>query len=272
MPAQNRGLSPRSLAELALVLSRVAGSVVTEAAVPSGDSLRKFWQNCRTLERNWSNQLERWSAAGNSDVEVLARMAPSLFTAEMVARTFATILAELDHAHGTDDMVRVARSAVSGLMRVRNGLLSRLLLIPEAEFEAVLSLERLRRRCDRWTDLLLGAIVCQNTTFEFAFDAERARDFRDDHQNADQPHASTAVDNLISAGMLLTFLQHLPDTPIEEPELLLLMQAILSAIPKTTFHRDGSFRSALEERIAASRMRMEQRAPFSLVQFKHGAM
>lgn len=210
-------------------------------------------------------QLENWDASNRVDVEPLAEIAAPLFTAEMVARTFGTVLAEIDSTRGTDDMVRVARSAVSGLMRVRNGLLSRLLMTSESQFDPVTKLDRLRRRCDRWTDLLLATIARQTDTFEFAFEQERALDFHEDHRDAGNSAAAVATSNLISAGMILTFFQHLPAATIEEPGLLSLMQSILSAIPGITLHRDGSYRSNLEERIATSRLRMERRGHSELL-------
>jgi hypothetical protein len=61
----------------------------------------------------------------------------------------------------------------------------------------------------------------------------------------------------------LSFLQHLSPDSVYEPELLALVQTILSSIPKMSLHRDGSLRTSLEQRIAVSRKRMECRATIS---------
>ena len=41
-------------------------------------------------------------------------------------------------------------------------------------------LNRLRRRMERWTDMLLGRIMLQHDISDLAFDAQRARDFATD--------------------------------------------------------------------------------------------
>lgn len=257
MSSGNCGLSTRSLAELALVISRVSRSVLDESVIPSVASIRSFWQSTRTLQQRWLMELDDWSASGTLDVEMLERLAPRVFTCEMVVRTWGTILVGLDHQRGHDDLIRLSRNAVNGLRQIRNGLLSRLLMIPETDSPRLQEIDRLRRRCDRWTDLLLGPIATSCGCFEFAFDEERARDFGEEGLTADPATGPHAVEHLVSAGLRLAFIQHLPTAEIDEPQFVSLAQSILSNIPPQAFHRDGSLRSLLEQRIAASRMRLE---------------
>ena len=157
-------------------------------------------------------------------------------------------------------VVRLARNSVNGLMRIRKGILSRLLTIPNHANHRVLEVDRTRRRCDRWTDMLLGPIANLSGCYEFAFDAERARDFGEESFVEDRLTGPNVAEHLVAAGMRLKFVQYLPDDMVSEPELICLSQSILSSIPKLNFHRDGSFRSVLERQVAASRHRMEQRA------------
>ena len=182
----------------------------------------------------------------------------------MVARIWSTVIASLDRRHGCDDdLIRLARSAVSGLLRIRNGILSRLLSVSEGQSTRVLELDRLRRRCDRWTDVLLGPIALQSECFEFAFDEGRARDFGEENRAANPTTGPNAAEHLVSAGLRLTFLQHLSDEPIDEPEIVRLTQSILSNIPSQSLHRDGTLLSLLEHRIAVSRQRLERRGTVS---------
>ena len=43
--------------------------------------------------------------------------------------------------------------------------------------EGILQLDRLRRRLERWTDLVLGHLLVRYDVKEFTFDEDRARDF-----------------------------------------------------------------------------------------------
>jgi hypothetical protein len=100
--------------------------------------------------------------------------------------------------------------------------------------------------------------------FEFAFDRERARDFSEDGLNSDPATGLHVIEHMVSAGLRLSFIQHLPSDPLDEPEYVTLVQSILSNIPQNSLHRDGSMRSLLERRIAISRHRHECRANFPM--------
>jgi len=252
------------MAEVALITSRVARSILDERTIPTTASLKTFWQSCRSLQQRWTKILDDWTAAGLLDVAILERLAPRVFSAEMAVRTWATILAGLDNQRGTDDFIRLARNAVTGLLQIRIGILSRVLLIPASEAVRTEEIDRLRRRCDRWTDLLLGPLAFEADCFEFAFEQERAHDFGEEGLIADPATGPHAVEHLVSAGLRLTFLQHLTAEPVDEPEFAELMQSILANVPHRALHRDGSLRTLLEQRIAASRQRDEQDTPFKL--------
>ena len=190
---------------------------------------------------------------------MLERLAPRVFACEMVVRTWGTILARLDLRREKDDLIRLSRNAVNGLLQIRNGILSRLLMVPDSSSGRLTEIDRLRRRCDRWTDLLLGPIATGCGCFEFAFDEERARDFGEEGRIADPGTGPHVVEHLVSAGLRLAFIQHLPIEEVDVPEFDCLARSILSNIPHQAFHRDGSLRTLLEQRIAASRMRPESK-------------
>jgi hypothetical protein len=260
MSSQNCGLSARSLAELALIISRVARSVLDESAAPSPESLRLFWQSSRSLQQRWTKALDGWTADGALDVAFLERLAPRVFACEMAVRTWCTVLAALDRKQCRGDFTRLAHNVVGGLLQIRHGVLSRMLLIPVSEQDRVQGIDRMRRRCDRWTDLLTGPVAVRYDCFDFTFDRDRAQDFGEEGLVADPATGPHAIEHLVSAGLRLTFLQHLPVDPVEEPEFVGLTQSILANVPGQAFHRDGSLRTLLEQRIAVSHQRLESRA------------
>ena len=270
MPSGNHGLSARSLAELALIVSRLARSVIDDSIVPSVGSLQSFWQNSRTLQQRWAKSLHGWTSADSPDVEFLENLAPRVFACEMLVRTWGTALVALDRRCGTDDLTYVARSAVVGLQQIRHGILSRLLGLPESMNDRVMQVDRLRRRCDRWTDLLIGPIAFKSDCFEFAFDTERSRDFGEEGSIADPATGPHPIEHLVSAGLRLTFLKHLSPANLEEPEFAGLTQSVLSSLPECAFHRDGSLRSSLEKRVEVSHRQIEHRPDFQLASLLSG--
>lgn len=259
MPSENCGLSARSLAELALVVSRMSRRILDESAVPCERSLRLFWRSTRALQQRWMMVLDDWTTSDDQDVVLLERLSSRVFTCEMLVRTWSTVLASLAHCQGSDDLTRLSRNAVNGLMQIRIGILSRLVTAPDADTNRLLEIDRMRRRCDRWTDLLLGHVAVKGNCFEFAVNEERAREFGEESLIADPATGPHVVEHLVSAGLRLTFVQYLTTSSFDEPEFVGLTQSILSSIPRQCFHQDGTLRSLLERRIAVSRRRNDER-------------
>ena len=252
MSSQRFGLSAKSLAELALVVSQSAPGILDGTKTLPSESVRGFWQSNRLLQKRWMNDLDAGTSARSGEIESLERLAPRVFASEILVRTFSTLLAAFDHRLGTDDLTRVARNVVSGLLQIRMKTLSQLLVVPEIDHDRVLKIDRLRRRCDRWTDLLIGTIASTDNCFEFAIDPDRARDFGEESVFAETEYGPRPFENLVSAGLRGTFLQHLSNQCFDEPEFLILTKSILSFIPREALHRDGSLRTSLERRIYES--------------------
>ena len=252
MLSQRFGLSAKSLAELALVVSQAAPGILEETKAPSSESIRGFWQSNRLLQKRWMNELDAGTTARSHQIELFERLAPRVFTSEILIRTFSTLLCAFDRRLGTDDLTRVARNVISGLLQIRMMVLSRLLTVPENDHDRVQKIDRLRRRCDRWNDLLVGTIGIKDECFEFAFDPDRARDFGEESMFAETEFGTRPFEQLVSAGLRGSFLQHLSNQSFEEPEFLILTKSILSCIPRQALHRDGSFRTSLERRLYSS--------------------
>ena len=248
----NSGISPRSVAELALVVSRLGYGTVDRANPASPSSIRTFWQSHRQLQQRWMKLLDAGSTPKLSDLTLLERLAPRIFTCEMLVRTWGTYLAALDRQQGSTDLTRICRNIVTGLFQLRLELLSRLICLSEAPEERIRSLDRLRRQCDRSTDLLVGMVGTDADPFEFAFDPERARDFHESAVVVDPGIWPNPVEDLVSAGLRLNFIQQLTAEPVDEPEFAIMMQSILASLPDFDFTRNRVLRKSLEWKIATS--------------------
>ena len=240
MPTVQPGLTVKSLAEVAWLVSRVGCRMIDEQVEPSSDALRGFWQNARQLQRVWDAALDE-PLTSPTGVTRFQDACAQLMTTELLARVWGTILGLIDQRTGRNDLTRIATNAISGLMQIRNQMLSRLLAQPATAAAWVADLDRLRRRCDRWTDLLIGNICGRNEFFQFSFDPDRARDFAE--ESRDGVSGSHPVELLVEAGVRLSFLGQLPDVALESPAFEGMIQSVLGSIPAQAFHRDGSLRS-----------------------------
>ena len=251
------GLSVKSLAEVALLVSRVGRCVIADGQEPSSNSLREFWQQTRTLQRQWTLRLDVWSVEADPELSQLAELGTELFISEMLTRVWSTVLLGVDRHTGRDDLSRVARNAVSGLLQVRQGVMSRLLQQSDSSAAQVAAIERVRRCSDRWTDLLIGNLAGRHDLFEFVFDVERAKDFATESIEYDPATGPHPVEHLVAAGLRMAFLGQLPGTPLTEPAFRQLVQSVLGALPQGAFHQDGSLRSVLERRVSSRTLRDE---------------
>ncbi len=257
MRSAEAGLSVKSLVEVALLASRVGRGAIDDRCEPSPNSLRDFWQQTRELQKSWTSRLDAWSTEADLDLSQLAELATQLFSTELLARVWSTVLLGIDRQTGRDDLTRVARNAVGSLLQVRHAVMSRLLQLPGSSATRVAEIERLRRRCDRWTDLLIGNLAGSHDLFEFAFEVERARDFATESMDYDPSTGPNPVEHLVTAGLRMAFLGQLPETPLAEPAFRGLVQSILGGLPENAFHRDGSLRSVLERRVSSRTLRDE---------------
>jgi hypothetical protein len=237
------GLTVKSLAEVAWLVSRVGRQMIETQTEPSPAALRDFWQNCRSLQRGWDEILDDEPFSTPARVARFEETAAQLFATELLVRVWATILGGIDRRTGRLDLTRIATNTVSGLLQVRHRVLTHLLSPSTPTGAWAADLDRLRRRCDRWTDLLIGNLAAGDDLFQFAFDPDRARDFAVEAREHDSN--SHPLELLIAAGVRLSFLGQLPEVPLHSPAFEGMIQSIVGCIPGEAFHLDGSLRAQL---------------------------
>lgn len=238
MPTVQPGLNVKSLAEVAWLVARLAPGMIQTHSTPPSTALREFWQSNRALQQHWDEFLD---VQGSTIIEQtrFEEVATQLFTTEMLARVWATLLGRLDEETGGNDLTRIAANSVSGLLQIRNRLVS-CLLLPEVPPAWGAEMDRLRRRCDRWTDLLIGKVCGGGDYFQFAMNPDRARDFAEEARAGDP--CAPSVELLVAAGVRLSFLGQLPEIGFDSPAFERLIQSILRCLPEVMFDQNGTLR------------------------------
>ena len=97
-----------------------------------------------------------------------------ILSGEMLTRVWTAVLCACDRRRHSDEAEPAARSVLIGHMEARHRVLTLLVRGPGIDAEAVLRLNRLRRRAERWTDLLIGHLAGRYAVSEFAFDPPEA--------------------------------------------------------------------------------------------------
>lgn len=107
-----------------------------------------------------------------------------IFLSEMLTRIFAGILVSHDHFNDNQELSGLAHGIHIGHIEAKNRALRIMLRGQAANEDAFTSMNMLRRRIERWTDLFMAQIpVCEEAD-AFAFDIGRLNDFRLENRQA----------------------------------------------------------------------------------------
>ncbi len=181
-------MEAHELVELAAILSWNAPAFVAGCPRISPSSLEQYWSASKCRMDRWAATLKRYSAAHNTTGTADSRRstpAPigameEILAGEVLTRIWAALLAAVEQHHGGDEASPISHSVLIGHMESRNRVLGLIadgaMLCPE---EAV-RLNRLRRRVERWVDLLISRIATLADVTRMACDPRRARELADE--------------------------------------------------------------------------------------------
>lgn len=201
------------LVELAAIAAVQAGAVVTAGRLPFA-ALADYWSASKCRLDRWSRALKQLSTSGFAELIAPGpfgtrrqwfgephdprgvqnpRQAPhaeiipdakliveEILLSEVLTRVWAAVLSGHDSHWGTSDAEPIARSVLIGHLEARHRALTLLAQGPGINSYEALELNRLRRRAERWTDLLLGQVLLVADASPLAFDADLAREFADE--------------------------------------------------------------------------------------------
>src|SRR5262249_4900304 len=148
-----------------------------------------------------------------------------------------------------EELSPVSRSVLTGHLDARARLLSlmaegRVIALPEG-----VQLNHLRRRCERWNDMLLAHFSRHIDIDEFAFEIDRAHDFADDlnHESAhsDQRFTSQIVLASLRASFTYGLAERSPNVDLNRR----IGSAVLAAFREEIADSTGLVKSAWLERI-----------------------
>ena len=178
------------LVELAAMLASHGSILVGAEGRISPTSMYQYWTASRCRQDRWTRSLQRFTQKIESsprppstkDMEwiVLRGQLEEIITGDMLARVWGALAYGIDYFRGNSELAPLARSILAGHGEVQCRAL-RLLVHPFATPESENKrLNRLRRRSERWTDLLVGYLIDQCDVSELAVNPQRAREFAQD--------------------------------------------------------------------------------------------
>lgn len=249
-------MNNRQLVEIAALVSAYSPHLVEgRTGLPPG-ALEKFWDRSQRRLKLWLSALltyQRQSllVASEERGKLWTDLLPVLeeiFVSEVLTRVWTAILTAMDQERGTRNTEPIARNVMLGHLDARKRALQLLVTDSTLTHEMVLPLDAVRRRVERWTDLLLGHLVEAYRVDDFAFDPQRAREFgaqqllQSEEQSRDQAWV------LVLIGLRTAF----SSAPVDPPNELIqeeIISSILACFPPGAFQLSGPFRPIIADRI-----------------------
>lgn len=176
----------RELIELAALVSVHGPVLVRQSGRVSESSIEQYWTASKCRLDRWGRRLKGLSTTGgDSDSDqsgwpVIRSVLEEIITGEVLTRVWTAVMCAYDRHRGTDHAEPIARSVFIGHLEARHRVLTLLVKGPAIAAEQAVKLNRLRRRTERWSDVLIGYLVGLHDVSEFAVEPQRARDFSED--------------------------------------------------------------------------------------------
>ncbi len=242
-------LNLRDMAEFAAWISANSISLIESGRRIPQEPVQEFWQHSRQRLHSWMRMLRSHDHSSDSATETdpLAswqRIEPVLaeiFVSEIITRVWSAVLTASDIVRNDNQAAPVASTVMLGHMKARHAALTAMvdgLHNSDADLKA---LDQLRRRSERWSDLLLGHLVHRYPVSRFAVDRRRAHEFGHEHLSTQIDDPDAAVWNLVLAGLRISY----PDArsfPLpHETEHQRIQESLLATFPPDTLFVGEAF-------------------------------
>lgn len=180
------------LIELAAHVAAHARTVAHGVHEMSPVGLQHYWVASKSRLDRWAGRLKQYASQGCLAADAQSMLTwqrihtaiEEIFVSEPLTRIWAAVGVVYDQARGTNEVAPVLRSVFFGHLEARRRALNLMVYGRGFTTRDSVELNRLRRRVERWTDLLVSQVNVLSCVTEFGFDAHRVRDFSRDMQHA----------------------------------------------------------------------------------------
>ncbi len=230
----------RQTAEVAALAAIRADEIIGRPEPVSTELLHGYWKSSRTRLKCWFAGLRSVPPAstGNGPLSLhhlheRVGLARSILVAELLTRVWSTVLVARDTARSENAAGEMVRNVFLGQQEARREVVQMLSNAGRLPTPSATSVDQLRQRVERWTDLLLGPLVLKYDVTEFVFDEERARGSVRSEAEQVFGKPAGAVDRLTLIGLSRAIPRDPSDDHVGSTLDAAVVQSVLSALPRT---------------------------------------
>lgn len=210
------------LLELAFDLSMLGIPWIEQGLSIADPPLFDWWANQRQLANAWQEQLDQLLAT--PELPRIAALSAEICAVDTVARILGTTFAAVDRMRELAEYRAIADHVVLTIHQQR----LRVLTAVVQAGEPLAAADRFRRRCERWTDLLIGPLLVRFGTSAFAYDARRSWEFGEDF---DRDSTAEMMHRIVQPTLRSAFRGGLADLPMTSPTWDAACTALLNTVP-----------------------------------------
>ena len=250
-------LHVRDLVELAGQVAVESPAILSDREQISRNGLEGYWSASKF-------RLDRWGTALRKFEREVAKIGPSwadrewllltpileeIFASEILTRVWCAVLAAHDKHHDQQEMEPTGHTIVVGHMEARNRILKLVSDCPAAHQESGQAIDELRRRCERWTDLLLSHVAGSPDLSRLAFDVDRANDFGESAERQRRARARQQAHSLTLGSLRSSFQAGLCETSPNADLNARIAAGVVACFPPDAFDPTGIVRSLWLSRV-----------------------
>jgi hypothetical protein len=248
----------RELVELAAIVASHGGLLARDPSRLAAAGLNRYWAASKCRLEEWGQRLKRWTVAAHAGSPSANRAAwPSIrsvleeiLTGELLTRVWTAAVCAHDRLHKVDDGEPLVRSVFIGHQEVRHRVLTLLAHGPGIDVEQAMQLDQLRRRSERWCDMLVGYLLEFGDVSEFAVDTARARDFAADLHDQSQLAGGRHAWSLVQVSLRAAFRHDLAPVSPNADLNAQIAAGVLACFPEAAFDSTGILRTLWAARLA----------------------
>ncbi|MBN1910940.1 MAG: hypothetical protein JW818_14435 [Pirellulales bacterium] len=241
----------RELVELAALVAAHGPTLIQDEVVVSDSAIEEYWAASKCRLDRWAHRLHAMPTDGNEVATgwhettwpAQRTVFEEIFTGELLARVITAVSSAYDRRRRTEQINPVARSILLAHLEARNRALYHLVRGSAIRAEEAFRLDRLRRRVERWIDMLVGLVADDEDFDELAIEPQRARDFGEDLHYRHRIRGAAQAWPLIQVSLRGAFQRTLsPESPNGDLNAR-IAAAVISCFPADLFDSTGVFRS-----------------------------
>ena len=258
-------LNLRQMAEIAALVSAKSTLLIESPNPVPEESLQAYWTSARGRTMDWIRHLDGGllkintchKAEHAAIWETLHPVLTEVLVTEILTRVWGATLTASDRHRGIVHAEPIAKRATDGHIEARNRAMRLMINGPGVPLMELAKVDKIRRKAERWTDLLVGHLALKYNLEHFAFESRRSLEFGQSQMRQAIEDRDEPVWEFVLAGVRMGFTSQQPVQPLSDTWNRNLVNSILTAFPEDCFSEHSLFRSIELSRIQRSGMTPE---------------